>query len=235
MFSWFSNLKTTTKMILSFGLVQLMLLGVTLEASATASAMKSSQEATFSVDLKSVESAQQVSITRLKIVRRMRDAIIFVEPAKIDASMKEVHAGDKALLQQLDELDRLLTDDASHRDIAELKRIHETWWPTVLAAVAASPRGEDDGNPEKMYAALDQSVILGASMDARLQSVVDHARAAAVARAAGSAAQFEKNRLLGIITALAVLMVGTTRSTRPSWPVARASPPSVVVASSRPP
>ncbi len=208
MFRWFSNLKTTTKMILSFGFVQLMLLLVTLEANATAGAMKSSQEATFSVDLKSMESAQQLAITRLKMVRRMRDAIIFVDAAKIDASMKEVHSGDKALLQQLDDLDHLLTDDASHRDIAEIKRIHEAWWPVVLAAVAASPRGEDDGDPEKMYAALDQSVVLGASMDARVQSIVEHARATASARASASSAQFEKNRAMGIATAIAVLLVG---------------------------
>ncbi len=208
MIKWFSNLKTTTKMILSFGLVQLMLLVVTLEANATASAMKASQEATFSIDLKSVEAAQQLSISRLKIVRRMRDAIIFVDPAKIDASMKEVHAGDKVLLQQVDELDRMVTDEASHRDITELKRIHDTWWPAVLAAVAASPRGKDDGDPDKMYAALDQSVLQGASMDARIQSIVDHARATAQARAATGALQFERNRMLGILTGLAVLLVG---------------------------
>ncbi|NOU28797.1 MAG: hypothetical protein HOO96_12900, partial [Polyangiaceae bacterium] len=128
---WFNNLKTATKLALSFGLILALMVVVSYTGSSAAQTMKGNQEATYSVDLETLDRAHAIMEMRMYIARRVRDGIIQVEGAKIDAAVRDVDATEAKLVKAMDELQPTLADDASKRALEGLSRAYAEYSPAM--------------------------------------------------------------------------------------------------------
>ncbi len=215
---WFNNLKTAVKLALSFGLILALMVVVSYSGSSAAQAMKANQEATYSVDLETLDRVHAIVELRLMIARRVRDGIIQTDGAKIDAAVRDVDASEAKLMKLLDELQARLTDDASRRSLDALRRAYGEYSPAMHEAIAASPRGDYKGDIPRMYAALDKGGTTGTAMDIEGAALIDRAKENAKARAELTDSQYARSRTIAIILTLGVLVLGVFAT----WLISRA-------------
>ncbi len=205
---WFYNLRTSAKLAASFGTVLLMMLVVAYAGVTAAQAMKANQEATYTTDLRTLELADKSLVTRLKMARRTRDAIISPEPGEVAAAIRDLRSMDETFHRDLDALDGVITDEAGRADLADIRRVYPLWWPLVLESIELSPTGESKGDVPKMLATLRQASDMGRGMDARVESIVARAKATARARAEASDAQGQRSRNITLSLTAVVFLIG---------------------------
>lgn len=205
--NWFYNLKTATKLMLCFGIMIAGMLSVAITGNLTADTTKSNQDATYKVDLRTLDLAHELQIARLKVGRDYRDGIIFTDPAKVQDAKRRLDMDDKQTRALFDEIDTVVVDEASRRSLTEAKHAYDGFAAKAHEAIDNSPIGDSKGDPPRMMAAMDQTIVMGKEIDERIANVTDQARRSAKSRAEASEAQFNRNQRLVTFQVLLVLCI----------------------------
>jgi methyl-accepting chemotaxis protein len=125
--------------------------------------------------------------------------------AVIVARMDEL---DRSFRLMLGDFDAKHTDDATRRDVAEVRRSYEEWFPTTHEAIDSSAVGDSKGDPARVAAALKRGSVLATAIDSHLAGIAARARSTAKARAEASDAQAQRSRTTGLILTFLAILTG---------------------------
>jgi methyl-accepting chemotaxis protein len=155
--SWFRNLRTMTKLLIAFGLLSGVMLGVGYFG---ASGMVTTQELLdelYERDLVGLNAVKDAQIARLTIGRDMRDAMVNSDPGKREKALRSLEEQDAAFRGYLDTAEQTLS---TAEDKAALAAIRQGYEPLVAASRAtARAAAADDAVAAREGYARQQELI----------------------------------------------------------------------------
>jgi methyl-accepting chemotaxis protein len=204
MFEWFSNLRVSAKLGVSFAMLCGLILVVTGAGLSGAQTMKSNDEATFAEDLPAMQGIAPLVSARAATARNARDAIIFSDRAKVDAALAKMHAGAAEMERSLAALEARSRGEEEKRLLATYRNDLPTYVGALQSAVDKAASSDGKGDAAVVHASLERGVALGDELAASENALAALAVSRMHARQESSAVAFARARN----ASLAALFVG---------------------------
>ncbi len=121
--TWFKNLRTLTKLMLSFGLIALLLLVVGYQGRRGMRALEDKVEAMYTRDVAGVSAAKDINITIGLIARDVRQFMLESDPAAVAAVIRKVEGHFVTLEEVLARADKTFTNDEGKAVLAKFRTV----------------------------------------------------------------------------------------------------------------
>jgi methyl-accepting chemotaxis protein len=209
---WFYDLSTQRKLGSAFGLMAALMIAIGFLGVSAAASANAGTERTVARDMTAERLADQATILREHLGLAMRNAIIFSDEAKMDASIREFDSKETQVNRSLDELEKVLTTAEERRTLTDLRAAFPAYLGAARDAITYSPRGNSAGDPPRMMASFERAITTGNTVDDLLDTIGNHVEAAAKASYEDNVRDYARNRSLmigGLVLALLIAIVST--------------------------
>lgn len=202
---WFHDMRTMTKLAISFGFVTLLVVVVAVLGLQSTSETNARLEQMYSHELAETRTAMEVMILRFKLARVSRDALLQKDATKRERLVEEYGRVEADTFKTYDKLVEFNTQGPDRKTIEESRaRLQEA------IGYAREAMRVVDKDPVKAQEQLGRVTQLGPSIDGPLQSVIDGNQDHARDEYQLSQAEFERNRRMILGAIVLALFLGIT-------------------------
>lgn len=202
---WFYDLRTMTKLAISFGAMVLLLAILGVISHTVASRTNAALEQTYRRDMTGLDLARRAAAERLVIARNYRSAMLEKTEEGRNRWMREVEQSEGNFRANLDELAGLTSLPEQQARVAEAKRLMSDYGPAIRDAVRVM--ANDPTRAEREMTAASQ---VGIRMQALLDEYIKVKKEMVAARFEASQQEAALGRTVGIsLTVLAMVFAAS--------------------------
>jgi methyl-accepting chemotaxis protein len=191
--SWFNDMRTMTKLTVSFALMAILLGVVGFLGVSTAGDANAAFETAFKRDISGMELGSHALLERMKISRAYRNGLLAGNQQKRDEALREIDESAATLRRLFDELGPTMFLPENKARLAEARHQLEEYAPLTREAVRVSATDREQAN-----VLLEKASPMGLRIDEALNGIGASKKELAVESYTRSSVQFGKARALVI-------------------------------------